>query len=224
MHDWLDKLEASRLTFNKTLTFDSISTSYIQLDHRLGVNGIPKGKIVEIAGHSGSCKSTLALDIISEAQQHGSLVMYVDLDCKFDKEWSKQRLVNNDELLLVQNKPWTELKYLVGYNLIDVIVIDSISNIQSDEVTELLQFLAKTIVEQKITGILLSQIRNSFCDPRDYNTPYMKLLNQHCNVRMMMTKKESIKHAGVLIGKVVNVDIYKNSLYRPQQAEIEVYF
>jgi len=226
--DWLTKLEQARTEQKKSFILDIIPTSYSELDKALGVWGIPRGKIVEISGHAGVGKTALLLDIVAQAQEHGLNVVYMDLDRKFDAEFAKNRAVKCEDLLVFQpdaTKPENTLKALEALmkaNLIDLIVFDTISA-YGDGITEILQGLAKNIAGTKITILLASQIRQSFEDPRDYNTPYMHLLNQYCNIRIMLKKIESIKHDSILIGKRIAVDVYKNVMAHPRTTEIEIY-
>ena len=92
-----------------------------------------------------------------------------------------------------------------------------------DGIEKILADISQIISGTKTTILLASQIRANFEDPRDYNTPYMKVLNQYCNVRMYLKKIESLKHDGILIGKHVEVNVYKNSLYHPKSTSIEIY-
>ena len=226
--DWLENLEKKRLEQKKNFEISVISTGYEEFDKVLGVKGIPRGKIIEIAGHAGVGKTALILDIVAQAQMKDLNVVYLDLDRKFDAEFATNRAVKCEELLIFRPDPEKPentieaLEHLIIFNLIDVIVFDTISAF-GDGMVSLLAELEKMIANTKITVILSSQIRNNFEDPRDYNTPYMKVLNQYSNVRIMLKKIESIKHAGILIGKRVSIDIYKNCLANPKSTEIEIY-
>ena len=227
--DWLENLEKKRLEQKKNFEISVISTGYEEFDKVLGVKGIPRGKIIEIAGHAGVGKTALILDIVAQAQMKDLNVVYLDLDRKFDAEFATNRAVKCEELLIFRPDPEKPentieaLEHLIIFNLIDVIVFDTISAF-GDGMVSLLAELEKMIANTKITVILSSQIRNNFEDPRDYNTPYMKVLNQYSNVRIMLKKIESIKHAGILIGKRVSVNIYKNCLAHPKSTDIEIYF
>ena len=225
--DWLDKFEKARLTQTKDFTIDSIPTSYTQLDEILGVGGIPRGKIIEIAGAPGVGKSALILDIITKAQEKELNVAYFDLDRGFSKEFAILRDVKCDDLLIFrppENKSIpAALNKMIAMNLVDVVVFDSISQLGED-IPFVLQELAKDIVGTKVTVILASQLRHNFDDPRDYKTPFMPTLNQYCNVRIMLKKVESIKHGEILIGRKLDINVYKNDLFYPKTCEIELYF
>jgi len=227
--DWLENLENKRRENKKNFSIEVIPSGYEEVDKALGVKGVPRGKIIEIAGHAGVGKTALILDIIAQAQMKELNVVYLDLDRKFDAEFATNRAVKCEELLIFRPDPdkpentIEALEHLIICNLIDVIVFDTISAF-GDGMVSLLAELEKLIVNTKTTIILASQIRENWQDPRDYNTPYMKVLNQYSNIRMMLKKIESIKHAGILIGKKVSVNIYKNCLAHPKSTDIEIYF
>lgn len=226
--DWLDKFEKNRLENKKSFTIEVIPSSYEELDRAFGVGGLPRGKIIEISGGAGVGKTALLLDIVASAQAQGLNVVYLDLDRKFDRQFAENRAVKCDELLVFQPDPkkpenlTKALNQLILGNLVDVIVFDTISSF-GDGILNILQELVKDIVGTKITVLIASQIRENFEDPRDYNTPYMKVLNQYSNIRMYLKKIETLKHKDILIGKRVSVDIYKNLLSHPRSAEIEIY-
>jgi recombination protein RecA len=225
---WLEKLEKERLNTKKNIIIEAISTGYDDLNSALGVNGIPRGKIIEIAGHPKVGKTALALDIVAHAQMKNLQIIYFDLDEKFDTEFAYNRGVKLDDLLVFRpdkSKPENTivvLKQLINDGLIDLIVIDTISQFESG-IELFLTEITKLIAGTKVTVVLTSQIRNNFDDPRDYNTPFMKVLNEYSNIRMMLKKIETLSHDGIFIGKRVSVNIYKNCLSHPKTTDIEIY-
>lgn len=226
--DWLEKFEKSRLQQKKDFFMEVIPSTYSTLDKELGCWGIPRGKVIEISGGAGIGKTALLLDIVASAQSKDLNVVYLDLDRKFDRTFAENRGIKIDNLLIYRPEPSQPenliiaLRSFIQQNLVDVIVFDTISA-YGDGMINIFQELVKDIAGTKITVLLASQIRENFEDPRDYNTPYMKILNQYCNIRLFMKKIESLKHCGIFIGKKVAIDIYKNTLYHPSSTEIEIY-
>ena len=224
--DWLKESEDKRFE-PKTLQIDVIPTIYDEFNIAIGIGGIPKGKIIEISGMSKSCKSALLLDIVASAQKLDISPIYLDTDCKFDSAWAKEREVDCDNLLVFRPDPKTPertveaIQKLADSGLFYLIIIDSISN-YGDQMEVLLSNLEKIIANTNLTVIMSSQIRHNFEHPRDYKTPYMKILNQYCNIRMYIKPIESIKHCGILIAKKVSLDIYKNSLANPKSTEFTI--
>ena len=127
MADWLDKYEKARLEQRKVFTLDVIPTAYSELDDAIGVKGIPRGKITEIAGHSSVGKTALVLDILAQAQARGLNVVYMDLDRKFDKQFALYRAIKLDELLIFRPDPQQAqntvdaLKKMIEQNLIELL-------------------------------------------------------------------------------------------------------
>lgn len=228
MGDWLDDAEKKRLERSKDFSIDVISTSYLDLDNALG-GGLPYGKIIELSGQKGSCKSAIIQDMMAQAQAKELGVVYLDADRKFDAKFAHARGVRIQELLIFQPDPLQPdktieaIKLLVETNQIQFIVIDSIS-MYGDGCDDILRSISKLITTYKIIILITSQIRNNFEHPRDYRTPYMKILNEYCNIRMNLKQVESIKANHVLIGKRIEVDVYKNVITHPKSFQMEVYF
>ena len=85
-----------RLGDGEKEAIDAISTGSLSLDMALGVGGIPRGRITEIYGTESSCKTTLALHVIAEAQKVGGLALFVDAEHALDTEYAKALGVDID--------------------------------------------------------------------------------------------------------------------------------
>jgi recombination protein RecA len=220
---WLDELENK--SPKKEFKMDIISTPYDSLNSALGINGLPKGKIIDLSGEKGSCKSTLALDIITSAWKQDLFSLYINYDGKLDKKRIDPYLVCSGNLLVyTPNDDLEKLLFVIQTYIqsgVDLIVFDSIS--QCANVELLLQNISQLISGTKVTVILLSQVRHNFKNFNCYNTPKMKVLNQYSNIRMNLKILGSIKKDGKLIGKKIGIDIYKNSVSKPNNCEIEVF-
>lgn len=81
---------------------ESISTGSLSLDYALGINGVPRGRIVEIYGPESSGKTTLCLHIIAEAQKKGGLAAFIDAEHAMDLNYAKRLNVDTANLLLSQ--------------------------------------------------------------------------------------------------------------------------
>ena len=64
---------------------DVISSGSLGLDIALGVNGFPKGRVIEIFGPESSGKTTLALHAIAESQRKGGIAAFIDAEHAFDR-------------------------------------------------------------------------------------------------------------------------------------------
>jgi recombination protein RecA len=115
------------------MDIDVISTGSIGVNKALGVNGLPKGRVVEIVGHESSGKTTLAIHIISESQKKGGLCAIIDAENAFDKEYAKALGVNTEELDISQPENGEQAlditQKLIESGAYDVIVVDSVAAI-----------------------------------------------------------------------------------------------
>ena len=80
----------------------SISTGSLGLDVALGVGGFPRGRVVEIYGPESSGKTTLALQVIAEAQKQGGIAAFVDAEHALDIGYARKLGVRTADLLVSQ--------------------------------------------------------------------------------------------------------------------------
>ncbi|MCX6765019.1 MAG: recombinase RecA, partial [Candidatus Nealsonbacteria bacterium] len=120
-----------RLNEVKKVDVDSIPTGSVSLDLALGVNGIPRGRVVEIFGPESTGKSTLALHICAQAQKKGGRAAFIDVEHALDPDYAKRLGVNIDELLISQPDSGEQalqiVEALVRSGEIDVIIVDSVA-------------------------------------------------------------------------------------------------
>ncbi|SPE42993.1 Protein RecA [Candidatus Sulfopaludibacter sp. SbA3] len=106
-----------------------IPTGFAALDEALGVGGMPRGRIVELFGPSSGGKTTLALQIVSHAQQSGLAAAWIDADHAFDPAYAAQLAVNLEGLPLAQPEAAEEAlevaRQLVLSGAVDLLVVDS---------------------------------------------------------------------------------------------------
>src|SRR5207302_10792822 len=109
---------------------ESISTGSISIDYALGIGGLPRGRVGEIFGPESSGKTTLALQVIAEAQKTGGLAAFVDAEHALDPIYARKRGVDVDNLLVAQpdygEQALEIAEALVRSNAIDVLVVDSV--------------------------------------------------------------------------------------------------
>src|SRR5881392_1153744 len=110
---------------------DFISTGAISIDYALGVGGVPRGRVIEIFGPESSGKTTLALQIIAEAQKVGGMAAFVDAEHALDAGYAKKLGVDTDNLLVSQpdygEQALEIVETLVRSNAVDVLVVDSVA-------------------------------------------------------------------------------------------------
>src|SRR5436305_11524314 len=109
----------------------AISTGSISLDHALGVGGFPRGRISEIFGPESSGKTTVALQVIAEAQRGGGVAAFIDVEHALDPIYAKKLGVDVDNLLVSQpdfaEQALEITNVLINSGSIDVLVVDSVA-------------------------------------------------------------------------------------------------
>ena len=129
--DNFGKGSVMKLGQKKAMDIESISTGSLSLDLALGIGGLPKGRIIEIYGPESSGKTTLALQVVAEAQKAGGICAFVDAEHALDPVYAKKLGVNTEELLISQPDAGEQAleiaDTLVKSGSISVIVIDSVA-------------------------------------------------------------------------------------------------
>src|SRR6202048_990484 len=109
----------------------TISSGSISLDNALGVGGFPRGRIVEIFGPESSGKTTVALQVVAEAQKAGGMAAYIDVEHALDPVYARKLGVDVDNLLVSQpdygEQALEITNALITSGSIDVLVVDSVA-------------------------------------------------------------------------------------------------
>ncbi len=109
----------------------SIGSGSLGLDIALGVNGYPRGRIVEIYGPESSGKTTLTLHAIAECQRAGGTAAFIDAEHALDPVYAKKLGVDIDELIVSQPDTGEQaleiLEQLVRSGALDLVVVDSVA-------------------------------------------------------------------------------------------------
>ena len=79
-----------QLSGMKSVDVDSVSTGSIALDAALGVDGVPRGRIIEIYGSESSGKTSLTLHILAQAQKKAGTCAFVDAEHALDPDYAKK--------------------------------------------------------------------------------------------------------------------------------------
>ena len=100
--DNFGKGSVMKLGEKRAMDIESVSTGSLSLDLALGIGGLPKGRIIEVYGPESSGKTTLALQVVAEAQKSGGICAFVDAEHALDPVYAKKLGVNTEELLISQ--------------------------------------------------------------------------------------------------------------------------
>ncbi|WP_349763560.1 recombinase RecA [Fusobacterium sp. SYSU M8D902] len=238
-----------KLGSNLNMEIDVISTGSLNIDIALGVNGVPKGRIVEIYGAESSGKTTIALHVVAQAQKNNGIVAYIDAEHALDPEYAKVLGVNVDELLISQpdygEQALEIADMLVRSGAVDLIVIDSVAalvpkaeidgemsdqqmGLQARLMSKALRKLTGSLNKSKTTMIFINQIRDkigSFGFGPQTTTTGGKALKFYASVRMEVKKVGSVKQGDEIIGNETVVKITKNKVAPPfKEANFQIMY
>uniref|UniRef100_A0A7C3N6G1 Protein RecA n=1 Tax=candidate division WOR-3 bacterium TaxID=2052148 RepID=A0A7C3N6G1_UNCW3 len=227
---------------------DIISTGSIAIDAALGVGGIPRGRIVEIYGAESSGKTTLALQVVAQAQKNGGMAAYIDAEHALDPTYATKLGVDIDNLLVSQPDTGEQAleitEKLVSSGSIDVVVIDSVAalvpkaeiegdmgdshmGLQARLMSQALRKLTAVINRSKTAVIFINQVRYKigvmFGNPM--TTPGGLALKFHASVRLEVRRISSIKVGEEEVGNNIEVKVVKNKVAPPfKKALVSIYF
>jgi len=227
-----------RLGQNTVQNVQSISTGSLTLDMALGIGGVPRGRIVEIYGPESSGKTTVALQIIAEAQKLGGEAAFVDVEHALDPVYAAALGVNTDDLLVSQPDSGEQAleiaEALVRSGAIDVIVIDSVAAMTTRAeiegemgdshvgmlarlMSQAMRKLTPVIAKSNCVAIFINQVREKigvmYGNPE--TTTGGRALKFYASVRMEVRKGEAIKDGAEIIGNRTRVKIVKNKVAPP---------
>lgn len=220
---------------------DAVPTGCLSLDIALGINGVPRGRIIEIFGPEASGKTTLAQHIIAEVQKTGGIAAFIDAEHALDPEYAAKIGINVKEMLISQPDTGEQaleiLETLVRSNAVDVVVIDSVAalvpqkeiegdmgdshmGLQARLMSQALRKLTGIIAKTKTVVIFINQIRMKigvfFGNPE--TTTGGTALKFYASVRIEVRRAAQIKQGDKIIGNRVKAKVVKNKVAAPFRA------
>lgn len=220
---------------------DAVPTGCLSLDIALGINGVPRGRIIEIFGPEASGKTTLAQHIISEVQKTGGIAAFIDAEHALDPEYAAKIGINVKEMLISQPDTGEQaleiLETLVRSNAVDVVVVDSVAalvpqkeiegdmgdshmGLQARLMSQALRKLTGIISKTKTVVIFINQIRMKigvfFGNPE--TTTGGTALKFYSSVRVEVRRAAQIKQGDKIIGNRVKAKVVKNKVAAPFRA------
>ena len=225
-----------------------IPTGSISLDAALGVGGFPRGRVMEVFGPESSGKTTLALQVIAQAQAAGGTAAFIDAEHALDPTYARALGVDVDNLLVSQpdygEQALEITNSLIASNVIDVVVVDSVAalvpkaelegemgdsfmGLHARLMSQAMRKLTAAVSKANACLIFINQVREKigvvFGNPE--TTTGGRALKFYSSVRIEVRRIGAIKDGDQIMGNRTKIKVVKNKVAAPfREVDVDILY